>query len=279
MRALALLVLGLALGVGAGLAYAWYIQPVGLTETRPASLRADYQAEYIQLVAQAFAVDGDATRARTRLKQLGNTDPTERVIALAQQLLAANGDAESVRALGQLAAVLGAAPVTPTPLAVDQTATPSTPTEPPTVTPTPTASATPTPSPIPSITPIPLPTLEPSPTPIGALYFVEQQIVCDPSATVSLIQVLATDAQYRPVPGVEVLVEWAGGSGFDHFFTGLKPDRSPGYGDFMMSPHTVYTVRLATNPAEAVTGLVIPECQTAAGQKYAGSWALVFRGK
>lgn len=257
--------LGLAIGLGFGLVYAWYIQPARPTNTTLASLRADYQADYIQWVAHAYAVEGDVARAKARLAALGVADSTPRVIALAQQLLAAGGEVNTIQALGRLAVALGAGAASPTPSPVAETATPTA---------TATASPTPTPSatPIPTITPIPLPTLRPSPTPLGVLQFVNQQLVCEPPLDAPLIQVLAFDALGQFVPGVEVLVEWDGG--FDHFFTGLQPERGAGYGDFVMTPGVIYTVRLAVNPSAAVTNLVTPTCAVGVG-----AWQLTFRGQ
>lgn len=263
MKRLLLVGLSLVVSFGFGLAYAWYIQPARPANTTLASLRADYQADYVQWVAYAYAVEGDVARAKARLAALGDADATPRVIALAQQLLAAGGDAKTIQALAQLAVALGAGPATPSPIA--QTLTP-------TATNTPTATATPSATPIPTITPIPLPTLRPSPTPIGVLQFVNQQLVCEPPLEAPLIQVLAFDVNGQFVPGVEVLVEWD--SGYDHFFTGLQPERGAGYGDFVMTPGVVYTVRLAVNPSVAVTNLGTPTC--AAG---VGAWQLTFRGQ
>jgi hypothetical protein len=263
MRRLTTAVVGLAIGIGLGLAYAWFIQPPLPANTAPASLRADYQAEYVQWVAHAFAVEGDVARAKARLAALGDADSTPRVIALAQQLLATGGDVNTIQALARLAVALGAGPATPSPVAEALIPT-TTATTPPT--------STPTATPIPTITPIPLPTLRPSPTPVGVLQFVNQQLVCDSPFAEPLIQVLAFDSFGQPVPGVEVLVEWD--SGFDHFFTGLQPERGAGYGDFVMTPGVVYTVRLAVNPSAAVTNLSTPAC----AEEF-GAWRLTFRGE
>lgn len=263
MKRLLLIGLGLAFGFGLGLAYAWYIQPARPANTSPASLRADYQADYVQWVAHAYAVEGDVARAKARLAVLGEADSTPRVIALAQQLLAAGGEVTTIQALAHLAVALGAGPATPSPVAE-------------TVTPTATATNTPTPTPtatpLPTITPIPLPTLRPSPTPLGVMQFVNQQLVCEPPLDAPMIQVLAFDANGQFVPGVEVLVEWDGG--FDHFFTGLQPEHGAGYGDFVMTPGVIYTVRLAVSPSAAVTNLVTPTCAVGVG-----AWQLTFRGQ
>jgi hypothetical protein len=265
MKRLILISLSLVLGYGLGLAYAWYLQPARPADTTPASLRADYQAEYVQWVAHAYLVEGDVARAQARLAVLGEADLTPRVIALAQQLLASGGDANTIQALARLAVALGAGPVTPSPAV--ETVTPTM-----TATETPTPTATATASPPPTITPIPLPTQRPSPTPIGVLQFVNQQLICEPLLDAPLLQVLAFDANGQFVPGVEVLVEWDGG--FDHFFTGLQPEQGAGYGDFVMTSGVIYTVRLAVNPSAAVTNLVTPTCTGGVG-----AWQLTFQGQ
>ena len=270
-----LAVAGFALGLGAGLLYAWGIRPAQYTDTNPASLRADYKADYIQLVAQSFVVDGDIERARARLAVLGEADPARTVTALAQRAAASGGDPEAVRSLAALASALGARPVTPTLFPLGETQRPATPeatlTAEPTLTPEPTLSRLPTATPIPQGVPIQPPT----PTLPGAFAFVGRQPVCDPKLPQPLIQILALDASGVPVPGVEVIVEWGGG--FDHFFTGLKPELGSGYGDFAMTEGVDYTVRLAANPAEAINGLRVETCTDTGGKQFLGSWLLVFR--
>jgi hypothetical protein len=69
-------------------------------------------------------------------------------------------------------------------------------------------------------------------------------------------------------------VKWTGGT--DHFFTGLKPELGPGYGDLAMQPDVDYTVYLASNPSVAVAGLSTETCTGTEGQTFPGSWQLVF---
>jgi hypothetical protein len=52
---------------------------------------------------------------------------------------------------------------------------------------------------------------------------------------------------------MEVVVSWAGGQ--DRFFTGLRPERGAGYGDFEMSPGTEYEVSLVGFRGEIAQGL------------------------
>jgi hypothetical protein len=124
------------------------------------------------------------------------------------------------------------------------------------------------------VTPYLLPTRPPTPTPPGSFGFSGKRLVCDISLKQPLIQVLTLGAAGEPVPGVEVLVAWSGGS--DHFFTGLKPELGLGYGDFVMRPDVAYTVALASSPASAVAGLTIETCTSNEGQTYPGTWQLVF---
>jgi hypothetical protein len=277
MKAVLLGLVALAMGVGLGLLYSWVISPVQYTDTGPNSLRADYQAAYVQLAARAFVVDGNLGRARTRLALLGWTDPAQTTTALAQQL--ADADAAAAPAVAQLAAALGGglATTTANPAPDGTQVAAASPTA--THTPRPTATATHTPLPtntvIPSITPQLLPTRTPTATPQGAFDFKGQQLVCDPTLGEPLIQVQTENAGTVPVPGVEVVVTWEGG--FDHFYTGLKPDRGPGYGDFTMTPGIEYSVHLAESPSLTVEGLTVENCGAAGGGTFPGSWLLVFR--
>jgi len=64
---LAGLILGLALG--------WFAFPAAPRSTTLASLRSDYQADYILMVAENFAVDRDVPAALVSLQKLGATTP------------------------------------------------------------------------------------------------------------------------------------------------------------------------------------------------------------
>ncbi|MCC6189254.1 MAG: hypothetical protein IT318_09470 [Anaerolineales bacterium] len=285
MKNVFLAVVVLAAGLGVGLLYSQVLSPVEYVDTAPDVLRGKDQISYIQLVARAYGVDGDLGRARTRLALLGLTDPAQTVTALAQRSAADGAPAGAVRALANLAAALGAGPATPTPPgAGPQTSTAGQAAEAGTPGPAPSALiATPTPSPgppptetvIPSITPRLLATRTPTATPLSAFDFIGRQLVCDPDLGQALIQVLAESSSGEAAPGVEVVVTWAGG--FDHFFTGLKPDLGHGYGDFTMTPGIDYTLHLAESPALTIEGLAVETCTAPDGSTFPGSWLLVFR--
>lgn len=69
--------IGLALGVVLGLGYAWYVQPVAYYDTSPDTLREDYRTDYVLMVAQGYAPEGDLRLALLRLAALGPRPPTE----------------------------------------------------------------------------------------------------------------------------------------------------------------------------------------------------------
>lgn len=291
--------LAAGLGLGLALLYAWVIAPVQYTDTAPRTLRDDYRNDYLLLIARAYAADGNLERARTRLVLAAEGDPARTAAAAAQRLAAAGAGPEAVQALAALAADLdgqagglaaapspspvvatrtGAATTGPTATAgpgathtAEPTATLPTPTPPDTATLTP----APTETPRPTITPRQLPTRTPTPTPLGAFLFASQQQVCDPALTEPLIQVVTQDRSGEEIGGAEVIVEWA--EGFDHFFTGLKPELGAGYGDFAMQPGVEYTVHLAESPGALVGPLVAETCTGASGEQFPGAWRLVWR--
>ena len=59
------------LGIAAGLVYGWVISPVEYTDTPPESLRADFKTDYVLMVAEVFAKEGDLDQALSRLAFLG----------------------------------------------------------------------------------------------------------------------------------------------------------------------------------------------------------------
>jgi hypothetical protein len=73
----------IALGAAAGLVYGWVINPVKYVDTSPASLRRDYQADYVLMVAEIYAGDGNLEQANRRLVML-SSQPPARVVADAQ---------------------------------------------------------------------------------------------------------------------------------------------------------------------------------------------------
>jgi hypothetical protein len=120
-------------------------------------------------------------------------------------------------------------------------------------------------------TPIVLPGL-PTSTPLpGRFGLTSTETLC--AGPRPLLQIVTQDAAGNGVPGVEVIVEWAGGQ--DRFFTGLKPQLGAGYGDFEMTPAIEYTVRLAEAPDAAYAARSEP-CTDNSGNFINTSVRLVF---
>jgi hypothetical protein len=119
----------------------------------------------------------------------------------------------------------------------------------------------------------PLPTRTPTATPGAPFVMREQTFICDQDIRDPLIQVFVEDTDGRPVPGIEVVVNWEDGE--NHFFTGVKPELGMGYADFIMTPGVVYSLRLVAG-GEILPDLTPAECETTTGSRYWGSWLLKF---
>jgi cell division septation protein DedD len=253
--------LGLAVGVGLSLAYAWGFNAPALEETTPAALNPNDKEIFTVLVAAAYASDGELDRAKKRLAGLEDLDIESTIVSLAERYVREDHDVRDVRALARLADGLGktSASVRPFVATPTVTATP-TPTKtpvPPTATatrPKPTATATPKPTRTPTATKTPAsptatrtPTLTRTATPQPDLFRVVQSTALCGEAD-GMLRVYVRDGNGDPIGGAQVLVDWPGGS--DQFFTGFKSDVDPGYADFGMEPGDIYQVSLANRKSE-----------------------------
>jgi hypothetical protein len=95
--------LAIAAGVGLGLLYGWVISPVQLVDTAPSSLRADYKADYVLMVAEAHQVQPDLTLAALRLAQLGGypLETVQQAVAFSAQVGYDPRDLALMRALAE----------------------------------------------------------------------------------------------------------------------------------------------------------------------------------
>ncbi|HSJ55967.1 MAG TPA: hypothetical protein VLC95_02230 [Anaerolineae bacterium] len=235
---LALLLLATAAGAAGGVYYSWVVDPVAYVDTPPDTLRAADRLVYLALVGDLYAHDGDLDLARERLALLGLPADGQ---ALGQGLAAeieayldAGGRPEDVRNLAHLAQVLGASGGVLLVFASGPVASTTA-----TLQPEPPAGTT--------------ATAAASPTPHPTFLLVEQTALCAEPGTPGQIGVWVQDAAGEPLPGVQVVVNWAGGQ--DRFFTGLHPDMGPGYGDFDMAPRTEYEVSLGGLRSDVAHGL------------------------
>jgi len=67
------------IGIALGLVYGWVIQPVEYTDVTPNILRADYRADYVLMVAEAYQSEQDSETAAHRLAILGSDAPAQMV--------------------------------------------------------------------------------------------------------------------------------------------------------------------------------------------------------
>ncbi len=252
-----LILLGVIIGVALGVFYGRVISPVSYTDTAPSALRADYKDQYLILIAASYTADGDLDHARQRLAQLGLADPAGAVTALAQRLAAEGKDTSAPSALAAALGV-GVAPVTLVPTAT--TAPTETPTLPPTVTPFP--------------SPTFFPTLTPTATPVYDYVLISRETYCNDVERLPLIIVDVVDENSQPLPGERVSVTWAEGEG--GFVTGLKPEISSGYGDFLMEAGVAYSVQIGSR-TPPVTGITAPTCPVESDEPYPGAVRLVFQ--
>jgi hypothetical protein len=69
----------IVIGAAIGLLIGWFVAPGQLLDTNPETLRIDYQADYVLMVAEAFQKDGNLPLAVERLAFLGDAEPQELV--------------------------------------------------------------------------------------------------------------------------------------------------------------------------------------------------------
>lgn len=72
-------IFSILVGLSAGLLYGWKISPVEYTNTVPATMRVDYRADYVLMVAEIYHSEGDLTKALGRLAMLGSPSPQDTV--------------------------------------------------------------------------------------------------------------------------------------------------------------------------------------------------------
>ena len=65
------------IGLSLGLVYGWAIDPVEYVDTTPNTLRADYRADYVLMVAEAYQAEQDPDLAARRLAAWGSEPPAQ----------------------------------------------------------------------------------------------------------------------------------------------------------------------------------------------------------
>jgi hypothetical protein len=257
-----------------GLAFAWLVSPVVFSTVGPNRLNESYKAEYILLVGRSYAADGDWERAQKRLATLGDSDIGETIVAQMETYLRNAQPALVIQDLAILAERLGAR--NPAAELFAPQVSPDRP-EVPAVgagQPTPTLPPPPSQTALPMITPArrDTPTSVP-PTAVPVYILLSREQICRPQTPVALMEVIILDALQNPVPGVEVSILWEGER--DHFYTGFKPEKGLGYGDFVMTPGVSYSLTLAGS-SQIISELRMDSCPGNQDDQ-AGGWRLTFQ--
>ena len=69
----------IAVGIIIGLYYSWIVNPVKLGETTQVSLRLDFRADYVLMIAEIYQMEKDPEAATQRLARLGQ-DPAPQIV-------------------------------------------------------------------------------------------------------------------------------------------------------------------------------------------------------
>jgi hypothetical protein len=109
-------IIAIAIGIGLGLLYGWVISPVQFVDTTPASMRADYRADYVLMVAEAYDVDENTDLAIRRLAIFGSNSPADIAAQALQTGQAIGYSAEDISTLQELMRALQAYQPAPTPI-------------------------------------------------------------------------------------------------------------------------------------------------------------------
>lgn len=106
LQSLFFILIGLVLGTGLGLFIGWVAWPIEFSDASLAVLQSEYQADYVQMVADVYAHDQDLGSATRRLESLGLNYQTFVLDTLNNQLLGER-DLAKLQRLAQLANDLG----------------------------------------------------------------------------------------------------------------------------------------------------------------------------
>lgn len=107
------LITGLVIGLAVGLIYGWVLRPVEYVDTAPDSLREDYRADYVLMVAEAYAGDSDLDLAQIRLAALGPELPIDIVVEAIDHAVKHEFSRPDLETLNRLAMQLRAIPPSP----------------------------------------------------------------------------------------------------------------------------------------------------------------------
>lgn len=105
-----LFLLALALGLAAGLSYGWRVSPVQYVDTTPDTLRPDFRADYVLMVAETYQREQNPRSAARRLAALGPASPVQICAEALQFALQVGYDPRDIQTLQNLSLALQSLP-------------------------------------------------------------------------------------------------------------------------------------------------------------------------
>lgn len=276
------LLIGLILGIGGSLYYAWNLAPIQEFDTEPWQLNAATKDQYVVAIALSYARDNDIGKAINRLVALQLPGDPIQAVADAACRLATTGYVNSTGGLNAVRSMMRFYQLQGRAGCADQlissqagqggVVTIEVPTSTPTLTPP--ASKTPTPvSALPTSTPLAL--IIPSAQPQNDFILAGVSTNCGTDISgLIMVEVYEADASTGS-PGQEIRVRWDGGE--SRFFTGLKPERSRGYADFQMEAGKDYILDMPGHADPLSQPLSAVACTTPTGERAVIAYRVVFR--
>ncbi len=278
------ILIGLILGISAGLFFTWTLAPVQEFDTEPWQLNAAAKDQYVVAIALSYAHDNDLGTALNRIVGLQlSGDPIQAVADAACRLATtgyvnSSGGLHAVRSMMRLYQPQGRSGCADTLISLDDsqggvvvTIEMPTPTQtltpPPSKTPTP-AAAFPTPTPVLVI----VPTVPPQ----NDFELISVKPLTCSSDQSGLITVEVYDSDGATgLPGKEIRARWD--TGESRFFTGLKPEKGPAYADFRMDAGKDYIVDMPGHADPLPQPLSGSPCTTDTGERAIISYRVIFR--
>ncbi|MGC9396580.1 MAG: hypothetical protein ACP5J4_17180 [Anaerolineae bacterium] len=274
MKHWGVLIVGLILGLAAGLLYTWVISPPEYYDTYPPLLDTAYRSEWIQMSVLAYGAEGNWSRTQLRLEGLPEADIRPIAAAALDQAVAAGRPLVTLQRIAKLAAFYGVdtpavaiytgedstAP-TPGPTATSQAIPPTS---------APTATAIP-----PTNTPVPVPTITTT-TPISpslsAFHIISQTLTCTDSPQIAVSLTLShtvtvrrrEEVEWLPLPGREVWLLWDDGA--DRAVTGFNAETGLGYADFTVAPGRIYKLYIDIPRGAPISTIQVEPCTADEGE-------------
>jgi hypothetical protein len=107
MKRLLAFLIGIAVGIGLAMLVGWVLFPMQREEILPSSMRADYQVEYLRLIAISYGADGDLALAEQRIKALGGDPVSSPLVEVTERWIEEGRSEELIVPFVRLARALG----------------------------------------------------------------------------------------------------------------------------------------------------------------------------